>query len=517
MQTQSGADATIRSPHPAAETADATLPELVLARAQELGDKPALIDAPSGRTLTYGELAAGVERVAAGLAARGFGRGDVLAMFAPNLPEWPLPLLGALAAGGTVTTANPLYTAGELATQLADARPRVLVTVPPFDAVAREAAAQVGVEEVVELPALMRAAGPPPVPDTDLDEVALLLYSSGTTGLPKGVALTHRQVAANLAQMAARVPAREDDVVLAVAPFFHTLGLTALLCRSLAAGATVVTLARFDFEAFLAALQDHRVTQTIVVPPILLGLAQHPAVESYDLSALRWLGCGAAPASPELELAVAERIGCVVGQGYGMTEATACIAILDVEHPETIVPGSVGTLLPGTEGRIVDAAGEPAEEGELWIRGPQVMSGYLGRPDETAAMLDADGWLHTGDLVRADDAGNLFIVDRLKELIKYKGFQVAPAELEALLITHPRVQDAAVVRGHDAQAGEIPVAYVVAAGELDGDELMAWVAERVAPHKRVRRVELIDAIPKSPSGKILRRTLVERERVTRPG
>jgi acyl-CoA synthetase (AMP-forming)/AMP-acid ligase II len=510
MQTVPGASTTLRSPQPTIEFPDATVPEIVLARARELADKPAMVEAASGRTLTYTELADGVERVAAALAARGFGRGDVLAMFAPNLPEWPLVVLGTLAVGGIVTTANPLYTAPELAAQLADARPRILVTVPPFDAVAREAAAQVGVEEVVELPVLLRAAGPAPAVDTDPADVAFLLYSSGTTGLPKGVALTHRNVAANMAQTNAHTPVREHDVLASMPPFFHTLGLTMLMCRPLAVGATVITLTRFEFEAFLTALQDHRATQTIIVPPILLGLAKHPAVERYDLSSLRWIGCGAAPASAELEEAVARRIGCLVGQGYGMTEATAGIALLDVEHPETIVGGSVGRLLPGTEGRIVDAAGRPAEEGELWIRGPQVMSGYLGRPDETAAMLDADGWLHTGDLVRADEAGNLFIVDRLKELIKYKAFQVAPAELEGLLVEHPDVRDAAVVRGEDPEDGEIPVAYVV--GEVEPEALMAWVAERVAPHKRVRRVELIDAIPKSPSGKILRRVLVERER-----
>ena len=509
MQIDTGTPTTLRSPDPALEIADATLPELVLARARELGGKPALVDGPSGRTLTYGELADGVERVAAGLAARGFGRGDVLAMYAPNSPEWALAALGALAAGGTLTTANPLYTAGELATQLADSRPRIVVTVPPFDATAREAAAQAGVEEVVEIAALLDAVGPARRVASDPDDVALLLYSSGTTGLPKGVALTHRQVATNIAQVSTRVPAREDDVVLAVAPFFHALGLNILLMRSLAAGATVITLARFDFDAFLTAIQEHRVTQTIIVPPILLGLAQHPAVERYDLSSLRWIGCGAAPAGPELEETVADRVGCAVGQGYGMTETVAAIALPDVERPETIVRGSVGRLLAGTEGRIVDpATGEPAEEGELWVRGPQVMSGYLGRPNETAGILDADGWLHTGDVVRADEAGHLFIVDRLKELIKYKAFQVAPAELEALLVTHPDVRDAAVVRAPDPEAGEIPVAYVV--GDVDGDALMAWVAERVAPHKRVRRVEHIDAIPKSPSGKILRRLLTTR-------
>jgi acyl-CoA synthetase (AMP-forming)/AMP-acid ligase II len=485
------------------EIADARMPALLLARAPALAERPALVDGVSGRALTYGALAGGAERIAAGLAARGFGPGDVLAINAPNAPEWLLPVLGALAAGGAVTTANPLYTAGELATQLADARARILVTAAPFAETAREAAARAGVEEVVLLgePAL-DGEGPPPALAADPDDVALLLYSSGTTGVPKGVMLTHRQVAANVAQMQALLPAREGDVVLAVAPFFHALGINVLLAGSLAGGATLVTLARFEVEPFLAAIETHRVTQTVVVPPVLIALAKHPAVDRYDLSSLRWIGCGAAPAGPELEQAVADRLGCVVGQGYGMTEATACIALPDVERPETIVRGSVGRLLPSTESRVVD--------GELWIRGPQVMRGYLGHPRATAATIDDEGWLHTGDLVRFDDDGNLFIVDRLKELIKYKGFQVAPAELEALLLTHPLVQDAAVVRGEDPEAGEIPVAYVV--GEAAGDALMAWVGERVAPHKRVRRVEHVDAIPKSPSGKILRRLLVERER-----
>jgi acyl-CoA synthetase (AMP-forming)/AMP-acid ligase II len=519
MQTESAAGATFRSPHPDVEVPAVTVTEFALRRAGELADRPALIDAPSGRTLTYGALAAGVERVAAGLAARGFGRGDVLAINAPNLPEWPLPVLGALAAGGTVTTANPLYTARELAAQLEDSRARLLVTIAPFAPVALEAAAAAGVEDVVAigdapdgttpLAALMRAAGPPAAPDTGVDETALLLYSSGTTGTAKGVALTHRQWVTNIVQTEAVCPAGPGEAVLAVAPFFHALGITTLLGRTLAYGGTIVSLPRFEIEPFLAAIQEHRVTQTIVVPPVLLALAKHPAVDDYDLSSLQWIGCGAAPLGAEVEQAVADRLGCVVAQGYGMTEASACIAITTFQRPEAIVRGSCGPLLPNTEGRIVD--------GELWIRGPQVMSGYLGRPEATAATVDEDGWLHTGDVARVDDAGNVFIVDRLKELIKYKAFQVAPAELEALLVTHPQVLDTAVVRGEDAEAGEIPVAYVVREGDLGGEELMTWVSERVAPHKRVRRVEFIDAIPKSPSGKILRRVLVERERSIRSG
>jgi acyl-CoA synthetase (AMP-forming)/AMP-acid ligase II len=268
---------------------------------------------------------------------------------------------------------------------------------------------------------------------------------------------------------------------------------------------------RFELEAFLQVVQDHRVTASIIAPPIALALARHPIVDRFDLSALRWLGCGAAPLDAATERACAARLGCPFGQGYGMSEATATIAVINVPEPDTIVPGTVGPLLPGVEARVIDpvtGADLGADgEGELLIRGPQLMRGYRGRPDATAATIDADGWLHTGDAATVSADGTVRITDRLKELIKVKGYQVAPAALECLLCAHPSVADAAVVGVPDELAGEVPKAFVVARGEVVPDELMAWVAERVAPHKRIRAVEVVDTIPKLPSGKILRRLL----------
>jgi len=329
--------------------------------------------------------------------------------------------------------------------------------------------------------------------------------------VPKGVELSHGAMAANLVQAAHALDASDEDTLVAVAPFFHALGFTVLMNTGLAVGATVVSLPRFDLEAFLQAIQDHRATGTIIVPPIALALARHPAVDRYDLSSLRFIGCGAAPLGKEVEEEVEERLGCRFFQGYGMTEASAAIAVSSMREPERNVHGQAGILVAGTEARVVDP--ESREDlgtsgtGEIWIRGPQLMSGYLNRPDATAATIDADGWLHTGDIGRVDEEGRVFITDRIKELIKYKAFQVAPAELEALLCSHPAVSGAAVIGAPDEEAGELPTAFVVANGEASDEELMAWVAERVAPHKRIRRVERIDEIPCSPTGKILRREL----------
>ena len=244
-----------------------------------------------------------------------------------------------------------------------------------------------------------------------------------------------------------------------------------------------------------------------------MALAGHPLVDAYDLSSLRLLGVGGAPLGASVEQRCAERLGCVVGQGYGMTEASALLTVGPLEAPRR---GSVGRLVPNTQARIVDAAGGadlgPGRTGELWIRGPQVMRGYRDRPEATARTVDADGWLHTGDLCYLDLDGYLYVVDRLKELIKYKGYQVAPAELEHLLLTHPAVADAAVVPRPDPEAGEVPVAHVALRGQATAEELLAYVAERVAPYKRVRAVRITDSVPRSPSGKLLRRLLVEAER-----
>jgi acyl-CoA synthetase (AMP-forming)/AMP-acid ligase II len=482
----------------------------VLRHAERLADHPALVDAADGRTLSYAALAAAARRTAAGLAARGFGRGDVLAICSPNVPEFMVVVLGVALAGGTTTPINPLYTVGELADQLRDSGARIVVTIPPLMGRASEAAREAGIDTVLGHGDLA-ADGEAPTVAISPDEVALLPYSSGTTGLPKGVELTHRAVVGNLVQIEPALTLGPTDVVLAVAPMFHVMGLIVVVSHALCQGATVVTMARFDLEEFLRVMQDHRVSASIIAPPIALALARHPAVDGFDLSALRRLGCGAAPLDRRIEQQCALRLSCEFAQGYGMTEATGAIALPDLAGPQPVVPGTVGSLLPGTEARVIDpATGADLganNTGELLIRGPQLMRGYRGQPGASAATIDPDGWLHTGDLATLSCDGVLRITDRLKELIKVKGFQVAPAELEALLRTHPSVADAAVIGVPDERAGEVPKAFVVARGPIAADELIAWVADRVAPHKRIRAVELIDEIPKLASGKILRRLL----------
>lgn len=507
-----------------AEVPDVDVASFVLRRAGELGEKPALIDGSSGRVLSYAELERSVRSFAAGLAARGFGKGDTFAICMPNVPEYAVAFYGVVATGGRCTTANLLYTAGELSHQLADCGTRMLLTVPLFLDVAREAAEQAGHCEVFVLgeadgePSFSELLGDPEAaPEVEIDpavDIAAVLYSSGTTGLSKGVMLSHRNLVANMVQAVPAVAVSQEDVVVAVLPFFHVYGLCGIMSFGLVAGATLVTMPRFELEQFLDLLERYRVTRAHVVPPIALALAKHPAVDSRDLSALRHIFCGAAPLSADLADDVAQRIGCGVSQIYGMSETAATHLV----PPFTAVkkPGSIGPPVPGTECRLIDSdTGEdagPRERGELWIRGPQVMLGYLGNPQATAATIDEDGWLHTGDVAVVDEDGWFAIVDRVKELIKYKGHQVAPAELEAILIAHPQVTDCAVIGIPDDDAGELPKAFVVPAGDdLGSEELMAFVAEQVAPHKRIRAIELVQEIPKSPSGKILRRLLRDRE------
>ena len=521
----------IRSPFPDVEIPDMPFTDFVLARAGGRGDKAAFIDAPSGRVITYPELTASVRGVAAGLAERGFGKGDVFAHLAPNLPEYAVAFHGVATAGGVNTTANPLLTVEELSSQLVDSGARLLVTVPELVGKATAAAERSGVEEIfvygeaagaVPFESLVRAgAEPPPVEIDPANDLIALPYSSGTTGLPKGVMLTHRNLVANICQSTypeSRVKSDEEyarERAVAVLPFFHIYGLVVIMGIPLYRGATVVTVPRFDLAEFLRVIQDYRITRAWVVPPIVLAMAKHPLVDEYDLSSLEYVNSGAAPLSAELEVACGERLGCHMQQGYGLTETSPVTHWVSDKLAGTM-PGSIGPAIPNTECRIVDVAAEqdvPAgEPGELCIRGPQVMKGYLNNASATAHVIDADGWFHTGDVARLDEDGALWIVDRIKELIKYKGYQIAPAELEALLLTHPEISDVAVIGVTDEDAGEIPKAFVVASAPITADEVMRFVAEHVAPYKKVRVVELVDEIPKSPSGKILRRVLIDRER-----
>jgi acyl-CoA synthetase (AMP-forming)/AMP-acid ligase II len=545
------------SPYAPVEVGGTTLHQMVLEAAARSGDRPALVDGPSGTAVGYRLLAERVRGVAAGLAARGFRPGDVLALWAPNLPQWAGVALGAMAAGGTVTGASPGCTERELTTQLADAGASVLVTVPPLVPVARAAAAAAGVRELVVLGEaeaggatpildLLTAGGPLPdprssgglglsppdprssgglglsPPDPPLDPataVGLLPYSSGTTGLPKGVRLTHANLVTSVRQVSRGLRVTDRDTVAAVAPFAHIMGFLVTLAVPLCAGATVVTVPRFDPARLLELVERHRVTVLIGAPPMLRTLVTHPLAADADLSSLELVVCGGAALPAATQQALAARLpGATVGQAWGLTETTVGVSMPD--RATGSVPGTVGRVIPNTELRVVDpGTGRdlgPGRPGELLARGPQVMAGYLHRPEATAAMVDPDGWLHTGDLGLVDGDGNVVIVDRLKELIKVSGHQVAPAELEGLLVTHPAVADAAVLGRADPDHGEVPVAVVVprpGAGP-DPEALAAWVAERVAPHKRLRAVRLADAIPRTPSGKLLRRALRDQDRQT---
>ncbi|MFE9901961.1 4-coumarate--CoA ligase family protein [Streptomyces achromogenes] len=504
--------------------------DAVLGGAAGFGDRPALIDGTDGTTLTYEQVDRFHRRLAAALAGTGVRKGDVLALHSPNTLAFPVAFYAATRAGATVTTAHPLATAEEFARQLRDSAARWIVTVSPLLRTARRAAGLAGgIREILvcdsapghrSLTELLDTTAPEPRVAIDpAEDIAVLPYSSGTTGTPKGVLLTHRQIATNLAQLEPAVPAGPGDRVLAVLPFFHIYGLTALMNGPLRKGATVVVLPRFDLETFLAAIERHRITGLYVAPPIVLALAKHPAVGRYDLSSLEYVISAAAPLDARLARACSERLGLPpIGQAYGMTELSPGTHVVPLDRLREAPAGTVGRLLPGTEMRIVslDDPGRdlgPGEPGEILIRGPQVMKGYLGRPDATAALIDPDGWLHTGDVGHTDADGWLFVVDRVKELIKYKGYQVAPAELEALLLTHPGIADAAVIGARDADGNEIPHAFVVrrpgAAGPAE-EEILGFVAERVAPYKRVRRITFTDTVPRAASGKILRRQLRER-------
>jgi acyl-CoA synthetase (AMP-forming)/AMP-acid ligase II len=514
-----------KSPYPDIEIPEVPVAAFILERARELGSKPALIDGSSGRSVTYEQLSHAVDRTAAGLAARGFRKGDVFAIYCSNVPEYAIAFLAVAKLGGASTMVSPLFNEAELTTQLEDSEAKYLLT---DAALADKAIAAARTLNMREIFVLADAAGATPfsslmdyqgeAPSVEIDpreDVAALPYSSGTTGWPKGVMLTHYNLVAMLRQMETADVLRREDTTICVVPCYHVYGFHAVINLALRSGATVVTLPQFDFEKFLWVLQNYEINVLPVVPPIVLGLARNPLVDRFDLSKLETLHCGAAPLSVEVADACAKRLGVPINYGYGMTELSP-LSHLSYRNAGSDKPNSTGYCLPNTVCKIIDVATGselgPGAEGEVCVRGPQVMKGYLGQPEATAAIIDREGWLHTGDIGYADEDGALFIVDRLKELIKYKGRQVAPAELEAVLLSHPSIADAAVIPSPDEFAGEVPIAFVVLKESVSSAEIIDFVAERVAPYKRIRRVEFVDHIPKSPAGKILRRVLGQRVR-----
>ena len=519
----------IRSPYPDVAIPNSTFTEYVFANAAAFGEKTAIVCGATGRSYSYADLTKAIRQVAAGLAARGIKKGDIVGLVSPNTPDFAVVFYAVTVIGAICSTVNPIATAEEIGAQFADSEAVMLVTIPElYDKCETAARLASTVREIVVFGThdgatpyaeLFAHGDTPPVVEIDPGtDVCALPYSSGTSGIPKGVMLTHRNLVANLCQMDHEGGMlREDDRVIGVLPFFHIYGMVVIMGGALVNGATIVSLPRFELEGFLRTLQDHRITYANIVPPILLALAKHPSVANYDLSALHTLFSGAAPLGADLSTAVESRLHVRVRQGYGLTETSPVTHFHPLES-DTVVASSVGPAVPNTTCRLVDPLTgldvAPGERGELYIHGPQVMKGYFNKPEATAACLSGDGWFRTGDVAVVDERGWFSIVDRVKELIKYKGLQVAPAELEAVLLSNPHIADAAVIPVPDDEAGEIPKAFVVARAVITAEAVMAYVAERVSPYKRVRAVEFVESIPKSPSGKILRRLLVEKERQT---
>eukprot|EP00058_Branchiostoma_floridae_P001843 XP_002587331.1 hypothetical protein BRAFLDRAFT_285011 [Branchiostoma floridae] len=488
------------------------------------------INGVTGESYTYLQLQDLIRRFGSALTRLGFQQHDVLAVFSPNVPEYAIAFFGATSVGGVVTTANPTYTADELAHQLRHSNANYVITVPEVAETVKAAKCKypneifvIGsdVPECRSFSELLEGDGstfPAAVPVNVTEDVAVLPYSSGTTGLPKGVVLTNNNIVANLRQIMYGMLEfnRQEDCLIAQLPFFHIYGMVAVLSNCLRQGVKIVTIPRFEPELYLRVIQDYKVTRVMMVPPIALFLSKHPLVDQYDLSHVKDLMCAAAPMGRNLTMALRDRLNPQsLRQGYGLTE-TSPVTHLCME--DEFAPGAVGIIIPNTEIKVIHTETEEAlgegQDGEICVRGPQVMKGYLNNPEATAGCIDADGWFHTGDIGHYDDKGYFFIVDRLKELIKYKGLQVAPADLEAVLLGHPGVQDVAVIGLADEEAGEVPKAFVVKkTDDVTEQEIVDYVAGKVAPFKKLRGgVEFVNEIPKSASGKILRRTLRDKSR-----
>jgi acyl-CoA synthetase (AMP-forming)/AMP-acid ligase II len=514
--------------------------------APEDEDRIAVVDLAGGTETSFATLRSHVDSVAGWLSRHGVKKNDVVALHCPNSVEFIVAAHAVWRLGAILTPVPLLATPKTVAEQIRVSGAQTLLTLAGLGDGGVEAIDLAGLDSdrLVQLDTsrglnqmLAERTTPPAVSFDPATQIAAMPFSSGTTGLPKGVQLTHRNLVANLVQSEDNALVGRDDVLFGVLPFFHIYGLTVLANLPIRLRARLITAPRFELNTFLRSHQAHGVTFTFIAPPVAVALAKHPVVDEFDLSTLRAVMSGAASLDEDLAASVAERLGVDVYQGYGLTESSPVTHMNHKGVAEGLSRGSIGLPVANTEHKLVDpdsgeeipvpsVEGELSDAGELWIRGPQIMSGYVNDPEATAKALPGDGWLRTGDLAQQGSRGELFIVDRLKELIKYKGYQVPPAELEAVLLTHPQVADAAVVGVTNEDGEEIPKAFIVAQPGPEGTEadsgadngadagsdalaedITAYVNERVEPYKKIRALEFIDEIPKSATGKILRREL----------
>lgn len=497
----------------------------------QFSDRPCLINGPTGDVYTYADVELTSRKVAAGLSTLGVQKGDVIMLLLQNCPQFVFAFLGASYIGAISTTANPFYTPAEIAKQATASNAKIIITQAVYNDKVKDLSEHHGArivtidsppENCLHFSELITQVDENEIPAVKInpDDVVALPYSSGTTGLPKGVMLTHKGLVTSVAQQVdgenPNLYFHKEDVILCVLPLFHIYSLNSVLLCALRVGAAILIMQKFEIVKLMELVQKYKVTIAPFVPPIVLAVAKSGDVDKYDMSSIRTVMSGAAPMGKELEDAVRAKLPhAKLGQGYGMTEAgpvlSMCLAF--AKEPFQIKSGACGTVVRNAEMKIVDpdtGVSLPRNHaGEICIRGAQIMKGYLNDPEATERTIDKEGWLHTGDVGYMDDDDELFIVDRLKELIKYKGFQVAPAELEAMLIAHPNISDAAVVPMKDEAAGEVPVAFVLRSNgsKITEDEIKQYISKQVVFYKRINRVFFTDSIPKAPSGKILRKDL----------
>ncbi|KAH7663559.1 4-coumarate--CoA ligase protein [Dioscorea alata] len=496
----------------------------------QFSSHPCIINGTTEEIYDYSDVDLISGKVAGGLHKLGITKGNVIMLLLQNTPEFAFAFFAASRIGAISTTANPFFTPAEIHKHALASGARLIITescyVTKLHSLVQEHNFKVIVidepvpEGCLSFSSLM-CTDENQIPEItiDSDDVVTLPFSSGTTGLPKGAMLTHKALVTSVAmQVEGENPNlyfHSDDVILCVLPLFHVYSMNFVLLCGIRSGATILIMKKFDVVKLMELVQKYKVTIAPFVPPILIEIAKSPVVDNYDLSSIRMVISGAAPMGKELQDKLRSKIpNAKFGQGYGMTEVgpiSMCLAF--AKEPFGVKPGSCGTVVRNAELKIVDPETRSSlprnQRGEICIRSDHIMKGYLNDQEATENTIDKEGWLHTGDIGYVDDDDEIFIVDRLKELIKYKGFQVAPAELESMLITLPDIISAAVVPMTDELAGEVPVAFVVRSegSEISEDQIKQYISKQVVFYKRIHRVFFVESIPKGPSGKIIRKEL----------